>query len=149
MFPPLANAAIPPGIVFEHVRAATAHEVAITPSHSYVRSVLPEAFDYTRSAETDFTLLPRARSAVNALDPSTGVFTPDISVRAELHVSIKKPKAAARTLSRVVAAQARAGNEIPHAGAVTPDVNLPAKAYFAYWTPETVQNPTEEMMMLL
>ena len=149
MFPPPPDDKAPPAIVFEPVRAATAHEVSIPPSSARVRPLLPDAFDYSHGAEADFTLLPRARSGVNALEPSTGVFTEGVSVRSEQRVAVKRPKAHAVSALRRAISQSRAGVHVPHAGSETPATRLSASAHYAYWTPETVQNLPEELIMFL
>lgn len=90
-----------------------------------------------------------ATSRVTVELPATGVMPPMVRVSGSERVRFKKPKCGARSPFTRATSSCRV-NVLPPIPEVTVmPVSIRRKTYYGYYTPETVQNPTEEMMYFL
>lgn len=91
----------------------------------------------------------RHLTKVKGIKPLPSVVPPEVSVRAPIKVKTRKPRGAVNTGFVRVPNEIRVNWLPPIPEVVVMPVPVRGKTYHAYWTPETVQNPTEELLMML
>lgn len=90
-----------------------------------------------------------ARARVGMELPTTGAKTPAVSTHIGSRVGVATPSCHAATRYCALQQSTAVNVLAPVAFCVTPEVSARGKTYYAFWTPETVQNPTPEMLSLL
>jgi len=139
------------GALWKHlwspIREATVEPVPVKRT-SRVQVLVPETFDLRQSAETNHVRVARG-SRVGVEAPQTGTMVPAKGVRGTLTVKPRKPRAHAQTPFVRAISQRRVNVLPPVPTVVVMSVPVRRRTYYSYFTPETVQNLTEEQIMML
>lgn len=86
---------------------------------------------------------------VKGIKPLPSVVPPEVSVRTPSKVKARKPRGVVNTGFVRLPNEVRVNWLPPIPEVVVMPVPIKRKTYYAYWKPEAVQNPTEEMLMML
>lgn len=129
------------------IRTAETPEVRLS-AVSKVRTRLPETYNFTTIAETPFIRVA-VMSRVAAETPETGVMVAAKTAKATSAVNAKRPSGHANTPFVRAVSNSRVNWLPPIPEVVVMPVSIRRRSHYSYWTPETVQNPTEEMILTL
>jgi hypothetical protein len=112
-----------------------------------VRVTLPVVFDLRQAADTEFVFV-RSTVGCKVIPPTTGVACKHIAVRRQSAVAVHKPRCAANPPFLRHISRTRTNFGEISTGCSTPDIRFSSKSFYSYMTPDTVQNPTEEMLAM-
>lgn len=91
----------------------------------------------------------RARAGVLYEHPRSGAVPPTFRFKPNVEVSVTNPVGTTRTPYRRESALLSVNKLAPIGETITPTTNVSARGHYSFWTPETVQNPTEELISIL
>lgn len=134
--------------LWTNIRIANTPEVSVK-SDTHVRTLEPDPHRIVRTV--DNTPLRRIDRGVrvNSETPNTGVTPPSAAVTANAKVRLRKPKGTVKAPFTRAFSRATVNNLAPIPVVRTEPVSIRGKTYYSYWTPETVQNLPEEILMYL
>lgn len=145
---PAENALNVPAGLFRPIRAVEAPEVK---GRVRVRVALkfPQAVQILRIAASGHPVRGTAKTKWGVTLPLLGTFTPPVVAKSSARLSLKFPRCAAATQFVRAHTYVTNGRGRAACGAVAPLVSKYSPAYGWADVPETVQNPTEEMILAL
>ena len=133
--------------LFKAIRTADAHEVRFKVDSRW-KQLTPETYDIRRAVEINETTA-RSYSRFRTKLPDTHSISDGIRQAVYAKYKIDTPIGAAQApFIRVKADAAKIAGAVS-TGSNSPAIRVRHKTYHAHWTPETVQNLTDEMLMEL
>lgn len=133
--------------LFRAIQSAETPELKLR-SASRLKVEFPETYDIRQGAETP-VIRVGGRTAWAEIVPITGTLAESVNCAAESRIHVGHPKCAGKAIFLHGAITATGTVETPIAASIAPDLGATAKSYYTYAYPETVQNPTEEMLLEL
>lgn len=133
--------------LFRPIRGAATPDTRVEALGS-LRFYRPEVYDLIQGVWLDPYRI-EARSQIGIDLPVTGVVSPEISVNVTTTLHKRRPRCVGTAPFVRTASVGVTKLHTPEAGCATNAISVAGKAHHAYWTPETVQNLTEEMILLL
>jgi hypothetical protein len=130
------------------IRAAETPEEKVKHTTS-VRVILPETHQLIRIPADTLPERIVRHSRIGVETPTLGAMVPAVSVRGTHKARYRRPKAHAQTAFVRAVSESRVNVIPPVPEVVVMPVSIRAKSYYGYYTPEAVQNLTEEMVMWL
>ena len=91
----------------------------------------------------------RARAGVLYEQPRSGAVPPAFRFKPNAGVSVTRPVGTTRTPYRRESVWVCINKLAPIGETTTPAISVSARGYYSFWTPETIQNPTEELISIL
>lgn len=115
---------------------------------SRVKVLVPEVYVFSTMVETPHVNIV-ATTRVMSETPTTGVMPPTVRVIGEAKAHGKTPKGYAQTPFVRAVANIIVNRVPPIPEVVVMSIPIHRKTHYSYWTPKTVQNLTEEMILTL
>jgi len=133
--------------LFRPIRAAEAHSVAVRGSTRWALAV-PETCDLRQSAETP-AVSSRGRVRFSVLAPHSGTLAAEVGARVRGSSTIHRPRGGSAAPFVRSQAYMQSAMSAPEAGCAARMVARRRQVYHSFYTPKTVQNPTDAMLLML
>jgi hypothetical protein len=133
--------------LFRPIRAADTVEVVVKGSTRFSVE-LPETFDLRQAADAPCASC-RCSSGFSTLPPVVGTTSTHVRVRGVCRTHTRRPKCAASAPFIRSQAYTLAYSDRPSGGCVATHTSRRGNTYYSLYTPATVQNPTDEMLLYL